>query len=123
MKAGDLGGFIQKQSNLSHSGNCWVHGNVCVLDTVTIGGKVSVFENIQLHGNAVIKSIKDYLIFKNWWSSGRTAVWTRSNNLWQAGCFIGSGEELVAKAYNDSEISGREYERIVKYVESILKGE
>ena len=41
--------------------------------------------------------------------------------MWRVGCFYGTGEELIAKAYKDSEISGREYERVVKYVESIIK--
>ena len=40
--------------------------------------------------------------------------------MWNVGCFYGTGEELIAKAYKDSEFSGREYERIVKYVESTL---
>ena len=31
--------------------------------------------------------------------------------------------ELIAKAYKDSEKSGREYERVVKYVNDILKEE
>lgn len=39
--------------------------------------------------------------------------------MWTVGCFHGTGEELVAKAYQDSETSGREYKRIVDYVESI----
>ena len=39
--------------------------------------------------------------------------------MWKVGCFYGTGEELIAKAYKDSELSGREYERIVRYVESI----
>lgn len=39
--------------------------------------------------------------------------------MWSVGCFYGTGEELIKKAYNDSEEKGREYERIVKYVESI----
>ena len=37
--------------------------------------------------------------------------------------FHGTGEELVAKAYKDSESSGREYQRVVDYVASILKDE
>ena len=41
--------------------------------------------------------------------------------MWSVGCFYGTGEELIAKAYKDSELSGREYERVVKYVESMLK--
>ena len=36
---------------------------------------------------------------------------------------MGTGEELIAKAYKDSEKSGREYERVVKYVNDILKEE
>lgn len=27
VKAGDLGGFIEKESNLSHDGNAWVFGD------------------------------------------------------------------------------------------------
>lgn len=41
--------------------------------------------------------------------------------MWRVGCFYGTGKELIEKAYADSEISGREYERVVKYVESILE--
>lgn len=40
--------------------------------------------------------------------------------MWSVGCFYGTGEELIKKAYKDSALSSREYERIVKYVESIL---
>lgn len=42
---------------------------------------------------------------------------------WHVGCFRGTGEELIKKAYQDSEKSGREYERVVRYVESILADE
>ena len=73
-----------------------------------------VCDNAMVCGNA------DYIVFKNWWSSGRCFTWTRSNNKWRVGCFFGTGAELIAKAYKDSEQSGREYERVVKYVESIL---
>lgn len=30
-------------------------------------------------------------------------------------------KELIAKAYKDSELSGREYKRLVDYVESIMQ--
>ena len=43
--------------------------------------------------------------------------------MWSVGCFYGTGEELIKKAYKDSELSGREYERVVRYVESILAEE
>ena len=101
-----------------------IYDNATVIDMSFIFGKSKVSNNVVVSGNAmirdaIIKEKTDYIIFKNWWSSGRHFTWTKSNNMWSVGCFYGTGEELIAKAYNDSELSGREYERIVKYVESI----
>ena len=67
------------------------------------------------------KSTFEKIVFKNWWSSGRYFTWTRSNNMWSVGCFYCTGEELIKKAYQYSEKSGREYERVVKYIEEIKK--
>ena len=39
--------------------------------------------------------------------------------MWKVGRFYGTGEELIAKAYRDSEVSGREYKRVVEYVEAM----
>ena len=41
--------------------------------------------------------------------------------MWKVGCFYGTGKELITKAYKDSEISGREYERVVNYVGAIIR--
>ena len=107
-------------------GNAMVYGNACVFgdaeiyDNVRVYGNAEVFGNVQIKGDADISSISDYIFFKNWWSSGRCFTWTRSNNMWSVGCFYGTGEELIAKAYKDSEISGREYKRVVKYVETTI---
>lgn len=101
VRKGDIGGWIEGQENLSHDDDCWVYGNA------------------EVYGDAIVEKKSDYIVFKNWWSSGRYFTWTRSNDMWSVGCFYGTGEELIKKAYNDSEEKGREYERIVKYVESI----
>ena len=98
-----------------------IYDNVEVYDNVEICGCTSICGYVTLLKDTKISSNFDYIVFKNWWSSGRYFTWTRSNNMWSVGCFYGTGEELVAKAYEDSELSGREYERVVKYVESILK--
>ena len=143
VKKGDLGGFIEKESNLSHNSNCWiyndavvrgdaiVYGNAKVCDDAMVCGDATVYGNAEVcgeaevHGeakvcgNAKVEKKSDYIVFKNWWSSGRYFTWTRSNDMWAVGCFYGTGEELIKKAYKDSEEKGREYERIVKYVESI----
>lgn len=101
--------------------NANVYNHSKVYDNAQICGNASICGNTKINGNAIIKSNSDYIVFKNWWSSGRFFTWTRSNNMWSVGCFYGTGEELIAKAYKDSELSGREYERVVNYVNSILK--
>lgn len=151
IKKGDKGGFVESENNLAHEGNAWVFGNACVYDNAWVSDNARVFDNSRVHdnarvhdhacvhdnarvygdtcvcgstnvcGDAEISTDADYIVFKNWWSSGRYFTWTRSNDMWTVGCFYGTGEELIKKAYKDSELSGREYERIVKYVEEIKK--
>lgn len=113
VKKGDLGGFIEKESNLAHDWNCWIYNDAIVY------GNAEVYGEAEVYGNAKVEKKSDYIVFKNWWSSGRYFTWTRSNDMWSVGCFYGTGEELIKKAYKDSEEKGREYERIVKYVKSI----
>ena len=98
-----------------------IYGNAVVYGDAQVSNNAQVCGNAKISGSANIKNNSDYIVFKNWWSSGRYFTWTRSNNMWGVGCFYGTGEELIAKAYKDSELSGREYERIVGYVESILQ--
>ena len=95
--------------------DAWVYGNAEVF------GHANVFGYAEVCGDALIKDMSDYIVFKNWWSSGRYFTWTRSNDMWKVGCFYGTGRELIEKAYKDSELSGREYKRVVDYVESVLK--
>ena len=108
VKAGELGGFVESEDNLAQLDDAWVYGNARVCG------------DAQVCGNAEIKSMRDYIVFKNWWSSGRYFTWTRSNNMWAAGCFYGTGKQLVDKAYKDSEVSGLEYKRIVNYINELL---
>ena len=107
VEKGDLGGYIESENNLSHYGNAWVFGDA------------NVYGNAEVYGNAVIKSTEDYIVFKNNWSSGRYFTYTKSNKMWKVGCFYGTGQELIEKAYADSELSGKCYEAYVKLVEQL----
>ena len=98
-----------------------VYGNADVSHEAEVYGNADVYGYARVYRNARVASISDYIVFKNWWSSGRYFTWTRSNNMWSVGCFYGTGEELIEKSYEDSKLSGKEYERVVKYVESIIK--
>ena len=149
VKKGELGGYIAKEYNLSQCGNCWVYDNASVYEDAQVYGIAEVYGNAQVYGNAevcgnakvygnaevcgwaevygiaevcgdaVIAKEQDYYVGKNIWSSGRYFTYTRSNKMWRVGCFYGTGEELIEKAYKDSEVSGREYKRMVEYVEAM----
>ena len=121
VKSGDKGGYIQQEKNLSQERYCWVFGDAMVFGDAKVYGNAEVYDNAKVFGDAKVSKLEDYIVFKNWWSSGRYFTWTRSNDKWKVGCFYGTGEELIAKAYKDSEKSGREYERVVRFVELILK--
>ena len=115
--------------------NARVYGDANVCDDSSVFGNALVYDNARVYGDALVRGYacvcgdaeisnkSDYIVFQNWWSSGRYFTWTRSNNMWSVGCFYGTGEELIKKAYKDSELSGREYERVVRYIESILAEE
>lgn len=161
VKSGDLGGWIEKEDNLSHEGDAWVSGDAWVLGDARVSGNASVFGDAWVYGNArvhgdaevygdawvygdarvfgdaevygdadvygnarvcgdaIVDKDADYITFKNTWSSGRWFTYTRSNKMWKVGCFYGNGEELIKKAYADSETSGKCYEAIVRAVETI----
>ena len=102
-------------------GDAEVYDNAEVCENAKVCGNAKVYGYAKVYGNAEVCSNTDYIVFKNWWSSGRYFTWTRSNNMWKVGCFYGTGKELIEKAYKDSELSGIEYKRVVDYVESILK--
>lgn len=106
--------------NARLDGHCHINGNA-IVDGDAVVRWAYVDGNAHISGNARILHDEDYIVFKNWWSSKRHFTWTRKDNMWKVGCFHGTGDELIQKAYKDSERSGREYERVVRYVESIIK--
>lgn len=97
----------------------YIYGQTIIEGNARVTGRAVIDGKAQICGNAVIATEEDFIVFKNWWSSGRYFTWTRSNDKYKVGCFYGTGKELIEAAYNDSEGKGREYERIVNYVNSI----
>ena len=98
-------------------GDAWVYGNALVYGDAWISG------NAEICGNVDIKSSQDYIVFKNFWSSRRYFTYTRPNGMWTVGCFYGTSDELIKKAYADSQEKGWQYERVVRYVEDVEQHE
>lgn len=91
-KTGDLGGFIEKEYNLS--GDAWVAGNAQVAGNARVGG------DAQVGGDARIDCIKAHCGFDVFGSCGRhTHAYITAENKIEitCGCFRGSIEEFEAK--------------------------
>ena len=59
---GDLGGWLEKESNLSHDGKAWVWGNAEVWGNAKVWGNAVVCDNAKVWGNA--KVCNDAFIFR-----------------------------------------------------------
>ena len=153
--AGDLGGYIYTEDNLSQKGDAWVWGNAKVSGNAEVSGDAEVLGNAEVSGNAKVSGnaevsgdakvwgnaevsgdaevwgnaevsgdakvsdFEDVIVFKNHWSSGRHFTYTKSNKMWRVGCFYGTGQELIDKAYRDSEKSGNFYKAYVEFIASL----
>jgi hypothetical protein len=77
VQIGDLGGYIEKEYNLSQEGNCWVYGkawvsgNAQVFGNAQVYGSAWVFEDARVYGNArVFEDARVYgnaRVFRNAW--------------------------------------------------------
>ena len=54
VKAGDLGGYVESEKNLSHYGDCWISEYAKVYDDARISGTAIIFGNARIFGSACI---------------------------------------------------------------------
>ena len=85
VKEGDLGGYIEKEENLSHDGNAWVSGNAWV------------------YGNAWVSGNADYTTVKGFGTEFRTTTFFRCTDgvtRVRCGCFYGDLNEFREQVKN-----------------------
>jgi hypothetical protein len=54
VKKGDLGGWIEKESNLSQYENCWVYENACVFEEARVFEEACVYGEARVFENACV---------------------------------------------------------------------
>ena len=78
VKAGDLGGYVEKEENLSQYGNAWVSGDACVSGDARVYGdawlsdNAWVYGNAEVSGNALVRG--DARVYDNAWVHGNAEV-------------------------------------------------
>lgn len=99
VKAEDLGGYIEKESNLSQYGNAWVYGNARVC------GDARVCDSACVYGRTQIANNFDYLYFRGFGREARpTTIFRTKDNIIMVKCDCFDGdlqqfEEQVHKTY------------------------
>lgn len=118
-KCAIVAGLAQVEGNAEITDYAHVVDVAEVRGQVLVGGKTLVAGKANLTGDAVVMENFDFAVYMNTWSSGRYVTYTRSNGMWRAGCFYGTGNELAAKAMLDGPRSGMCYAELVKFQEHI----
>ena len=112
VKVGELGGWIEKEENLSHKGDAWVSGDAVVSENAEVSGNAVVSENAVVRGNAVVCgdavvsgdaevfSVRHVLVIGP--IGSRNAFTTfyhdKDNEITvQCGCFIGKIDKFLEK--------------------------
>lgn len=126
VKAGDKGGWIEKEDNISQDGNCWVYDDACVCDDARVYGNACVYDDAWVYGNACvyddahvyddaeIKSKDDIIWLTGLGSENRTTTIFRTKEggvRVACGCFRGelaAFEARVKETHGDSKYA-REY--------------
>ena len=54
VKKGELGGFIESESNLSHDGDACVSGNARIFRNAWISDNARVFGDVHISGNSCV---------------------------------------------------------------------
>lgn len=104
IKAGELGGFVEKEENLSSDDNAWVYGDA------------RVYGNAWVYGNA------DYAVVTGFGHCFRATTFFRGKDKIlrvQCGCFYGDlaqFREIVKKTHGDSKYA-KEYLAIADLME------
>ena len=73
VRAGDLGGWVEKEDNLSQLGACWVYGDAQVCENARVYGDAQVCENARVSGNT--KVYGDAQVYGSAWVYGNARVY------------------------------------------------
>ena len=106
VKVGDLGGWIEKEENLSHEGKAWVYddakvwGNAKVCGNAKVWGNAEVWGNAKVCGNAEVCSANHVLVIGAIGSRNAFTTFYRDKDneiTVSCGCFLGKIDKFLEK--------------------------
>ena len=100
VKIGDLGGWIEKEENLSHEGKAWVWGNAEVWGNAKVCGDAEVWGNAEVWGDAEVFSASHVLVIGAIGSRDDFTTFFRDKDneiTVKCGCFLGKIDKFLEK--------------------------
>lgn len=98
VKTGELGGYIEKEENLSHKGDCWVYDKACVFNDAHVFGNAYIHDNARIFGCARVYD--DAFVF------GCTVIYG-SAEISDEACIFGNAQIFDdACVFGGSQVSG-----------------
>lgn len=83
VKAGELGGFVEKEDNLSQNGDCWIYNNAMVFDNANVYSNAKIFNAAKVCGNAKVyenaQIYNDAIVHKNATIYGCARIFEKAN--------------------------------------------
>lgn len=111
VKTGDLGGFIEKESNLSQRDNCWicydarVFGDATIYGNAEIYGKARVYNNAEVSGDA--KVFSNAVIYGDAEIFGNASIYGNARVCGNAEIFENARVYGLAFIYGDAQVFGK----------------
>lgn len=100
VSAGDLGGFLESEKNLSQNGDAWVYGDAMVFGDARVSGNAWVYGNARVFGDAEVSEIGAIFWIGAIGSRNDTATFFRCRDgsiKVVCGCFFGNLDEFAKK--------------------------
>ncbi|MDO9965761.1 hypothetical protein Q7413_10475 [Glaesserella parasuis] len=131
--AGQLGGYIETEKNLDHSGNAWVYDNALVYGDARVYGNARVFGNAWMCGNARVFGnawVRSFAVISErkmiFWASNvgsENGTLTVSNGKFglivTRGCFTGTVDEFLSKSKEvHDDKTHHEYKLLIEVAQS-----
>ena len=104
VKVGDIGGWIEKEENLSHSGNAWVYGNAQVYGNAKVSGNAWVSGKASVYGNAWVSG--DAQVTGNAKVTGNAWVYGNAKVFGDASVSGNASVSGDAQVYGNAKVSG-----------------
>lgn len=128
IKSGEIGGYIEKEANLSQDGNAWVYGNAEVCGNAKVCEDAWVCGNAKVCGEAILRrgfteKVTDYIVIGPQGTRNSFATFHLHSKTVCTGCFVGNLNEFKKAVYEThNPDQGRvtfnnQYQRVIRVFE------